>query len=335
MHRGNQHFAQWNFGDAIADFNNALELDPNNADLYFRRGMAYRSIGNADRAVLEFRRALELSSADSHIHSESSKELQRLKPTPPIVKPKPTDNAQSYAPSKPNDSLSQGVMHLLVWSTSAIVIWSILLMGNVSPQSVEHDIYLRVFLTGGVLVVVLTILWRFAKPKVLFAVAILVQLIGVILLINQWVFNAKQASEAAVSESQSRQLAVQSKQQAERLNDGLITDEARRAGKVIWPVGAVQNRTTQAITYYILNEDATWQRRTLQPNQSEVFWKKGIDITIKFNSGKQEKQYILDTSPIVDRPPDDPAKSNAPVNYFSKNSEGQVELYSARPGRIR
>ncbi len=332
LHRGNLYFEQGNFGLAIADFNTALELDPTNADLYFRRGMAYRGIGNAERAVLEFRRALELSSVDSDIHRESSKELQSLKPTTQIDKSRP-DSGSSEAHSKHKNSLSIGAIQLLVWSVNGIVIWIILSLTLFTPQSVETARLHKVFAAGVVLVTVVAILWSLAKPKVLLGLAIIMQLTGVILLTSQWIFSANRASEIAESEYQSTQLALQLRQEADRLNDGLVTDEARRSGKVVWQVGVVQNRTTQAITYYVFNEDKTWQQRTLQPNQSELLWKKDIAITIKFNSGTQEKQYNLDASPVVDREPDDPAKSKAPVNYFLNTSEGQVELYSTRPGR--
>ena len=43
---------------AIADFNKALEINPNDADTYHRRGRAYRDKGDLDKAAADMEKAV-------------------------------------------------------------------------------------------------------------------------------------------------------------------------------------------------------------------------------------------------------------------------------------
>jgi regulator of sirC expression with transglutaminase-like and TPR domain len=52
--------AQGDLEGAIADDDQALQLDPNLAEAYEGRGLAYRELGNADAAMADFRRYLGL-----------------------------------------------------------------------------------------------------------------------------------------------------------------------------------------------------------------------------------------------------------------------------------
>ncbi len=45
---------------AIAEFNKAIEIDPNFADAYSRRGAAYSNKSDYDRAIKDFNKAIEL-----------------------------------------------------------------------------------------------------------------------------------------------------------------------------------------------------------------------------------------------------------------------------------
>jgi len=45
---------------AIADFNNALRLDPNNARIYHERGNAYNTKGDKDRAIADYTQAIQI-----------------------------------------------------------------------------------------------------------------------------------------------------------------------------------------------------------------------------------------------------------------------------------
>jgi Flp pilus assembly protein TadD len=46
---------------AIADYNKAIELDPNNAAVYFNRGIAYYSGDELEKAASDFEKCIELS----------------------------------------------------------------------------------------------------------------------------------------------------------------------------------------------------------------------------------------------------------------------------------
>ena len=50
---------------AIKDFNRAIELNPNHADAYNGRGIAYRQIGKLTRAIADFDRSIELNPNDA------------------------------------------------------------------------------------------------------------------------------------------------------------------------------------------------------------------------------------------------------------------------------
>jgi tetratricopeptide (TPR) repeat protein len=53
---------------AIEDFNQALRLDPNNANIYAERGFAYSEIRDYDKAIADFTQAIKLSPNDSRIY---------------------------------------------------------------------------------------------------------------------------------------------------------------------------------------------------------------------------------------------------------------------------
>ena len=53
------------YGKAIADYNRAIELDPNRAAAYYNRGCAYGEIGAYDKALADYNKAIELNPNDS------------------------------------------------------------------------------------------------------------------------------------------------------------------------------------------------------------------------------------------------------------------------------
>lgn len=48
---------------AVADFTTVLKLDPTNVNAYFNRGSAYDSLGQYEKAVADYTRALDLDSS--------------------------------------------------------------------------------------------------------------------------------------------------------------------------------------------------------------------------------------------------------------------------------
>jgi tetratricopeptide (TPR) repeat protein len=54
-----------NYNEAVTKFNKALKLSPDNAGLYYNRGIAYSAAGNYDLAVADFTRFIELEPKDA------------------------------------------------------------------------------------------------------------------------------------------------------------------------------------------------------------------------------------------------------------------------------
>jgi tetratricopeptide (TPR) repeat protein len=58
---GRSHYANCQFDRAIADFDQAIALDPQNAEAYNARGLAYYAIADLRRAIADFDEALSLN----------------------------------------------------------------------------------------------------------------------------------------------------------------------------------------------------------------------------------------------------------------------------------
>ncbi len=59
--RGNAYSKQGQYEQAIADYDRAIDLNPDDAPAYYNRGLAYRQQGQHERAIADFERYLELS----------------------------------------------------------------------------------------------------------------------------------------------------------------------------------------------------------------------------------------------------------------------------------
>jgi tetratricopeptide (TPR) repeat protein len=57
------------YGRAIADFTQAIRLDPNNANAYTERGAAYADKGDSDRAIADFTQSIRLDPNDAVAYS--------------------------------------------------------------------------------------------------------------------------------------------------------------------------------------------------------------------------------------------------------------------------
>jgi len=75
--RGQIYFNKKDYDRAIADFNQAIKLDPNDTDTYYNRGLAYKNKGSLDLAVQDFNKVLELND-DVELTQKAKQELQQL-----------------------------------------------------------------------------------------------------------------------------------------------------------------------------------------------------------------------------------------------------------------
>jgi tetratricopeptide (TPR) repeat protein len=58
--RGSAYRARGELKPALQDYDQAVKLDPHDADLWFRRGVAHGMLGDADRAIDDFDQAIKL-----------------------------------------------------------------------------------------------------------------------------------------------------------------------------------------------------------------------------------------------------------------------------------
>ena len=67
FNRGNTYLALQKIDLAHQDFNDAIKIMPTNAKFYHSKGLAYQDTGEYDKAIIMFKKALEVSS--DHIPS--------------------------------------------------------------------------------------------------------------------------------------------------------------------------------------------------------------------------------------------------------------------------
>ncbi len=75
--RGVAYGDKGDYDRAIADYTQAIKLDPKHAYAYYNRGVAYKNLGQTNRAIQEYRRALELD-PDLQLAKDALKRLGAL-----------------------------------------------------------------------------------------------------------------------------------------------------------------------------------------------------------------------------------------------------------------
>jgi len=69
------------YGQAIADYGKAIELDPSHALAYYNRGCAYGEKGEVDKALGALKRCIELST-DPELTEAAQQALYEMKNSP-------------------------------------------------------------------------------------------------------------------------------------------------------------------------------------------------------------------------------------------------------------
>lgn len=67
--RGNELSLSGDFEEAIVEYEQALEIEPENVDLMSNLGVAYYNLGQLDKAIEQYSQALEIAPNDPDIHS--------------------------------------------------------------------------------------------------------------------------------------------------------------------------------------------------------------------------------------------------------------------------
>jgi len=76
--RGNVYYSKRDYDRAIADYTEAIKINPNDAVLYANRGNAYREKRDYDRAIADYEAALRISpnNADAKQQLENARKAR-------------------------------------------------------------------------------------------------------------------------------------------------------------------------------------------------------------------------------------------------------------------
>ena len=81
--RGNTRYAMGDYQSAIADYNRAIEIDPDYSQAYARRGWVFLGLDELAKAEADFDKALKLAPGDAYAQSGRAEVYQRQnKPVP-------------------------------------------------------------------------------------------------------------------------------------------------------------------------------------------------------------------------------------------------------------
>lgn len=56
------------YKEAIADYTQAIEIDPNYADAYYNRGIAHRKVGDTQAAIADYTQAIKIDPNDAKVY---------------------------------------------------------------------------------------------------------------------------------------------------------------------------------------------------------------------------------------------------------------------------
>ncbi|MBD6616234.1 tetratricopeptide repeat protein [Komarekiella sp. 'clone 1'] len=78
MKLGEEYFDKGEYVNAITNYNQALQLNPNNADLYYRRGLAHYQLGDYEGASADYSQAIQRNLHDAKSYNKRGLALYQL-----------------------------------------------------------------------------------------------------------------------------------------------------------------------------------------------------------------------------------------------------------------
>ncbi|NDJ22485.1 tetratricopeptide repeat protein [Nostoc sp. B(2019)] len=75
---GDECFGKGEYVNAITNYNQALQLNPNNTDLYYRRGLAHYQLGDYEGAIADYSQAIQINLHDAKSYNKRGLALYQL-----------------------------------------------------------------------------------------------------------------------------------------------------------------------------------------------------------------------------------------------------------------
>ena len=82
---GNYNLGAGNYSQSIFEYNKAIELNPNNAESYHFRGVAYERQGNFSQAISDYTKSIELDSNNAQVYLNRSHAYSEQGDLPKVI----------------------------------------------------------------------------------------------------------------------------------------------------------------------------------------------------------------------------------------------------------
>jgi hypothetical protein len=102
-------------------------------------------------------------------------------------------------------------------------------------------------------------------------------------------------------------------------------EREKREEEQVWMVALLENHTDSPIVYHC---SCMSEERTIGPGERRLYTTRDKAVTIRFQSGSEEKQYSLQATQVVGHHPTESDERQAKVNYFEVDANGNLHLYA-------
>lgn len=135
-------------------------------------------------------------------------------------------------------------------------------------------------------------------------------------------------NEASARERARAESARRRREQAEAEAEQEREEQERREREQMWMVAWVCTCDIDTSVSFQWKEKDSWNDYTLAPHYRKPFITRDTPVYIKFQSGTEEKQYVLEATRIVGHYPTESEKENAKVYEFKTDADGILHLYA-------